>query len=603
MLKALVQRYEDECREGNLSREGWEKRKVSFALVLSDEGDVLEVLPLTQRVQKGKKMAEVPQFLEVPVGETRASGICPFFLCDNGSYFLGADKKEETERSADDGEATGVNPEHTDKKGKAKRSAACFAASAKLHQEILADVEDPAAQAVVRFFQRGESGAAMVQTHPAFAPYAKGILKGGNIVFRYEGRYVHEDSKVRAAWEARLEKEEGEKRRCLVTGTLASFAVKHPAIKGVKGAKTTGALLVSFNANAYESYGHDGQQGGNAPVSKKVAFAYGTALNALIADEQHTKRIGDTTVVYWAQKDSTAAQDLFRGMILDDSDENLMDDTMLNAILQKVQRGEAIPYGEVAIPYDNPFYILGLAPNAARISVRFFLQGSFGDFLKHVARHHEQMEIVRPQREKRKHIPLWMLLQETVNGKLGDKTASPVMAGAMMRAVLTGGKYPASVFQNILLRIRAEQDDRKINAWRAGFLKAYLLRNRGRRIEVALDENTTDVAYLLGRWFAVLEEAQERANPDIKATIRDRFFNSACGTPAYVFPMLQKLALHHLKKLEGAPKVRIDKLLSEILGKLEAREIPRHLPLEEQGVFILGYYHQKQKRYEKKEEK
>ena len=119
---------------------------------------------------------------------------------------------------------------------------------------------------------------------------------------------------------------------------------------------------------------------------------------------------------------------------------------------------------------------------------------------------------------------------------------------------------------------------------------------------MALDENSTDVAYLLGRWFAVLEEAQEKANPEIKATIRDRFFNSACGTPAYVFPMLQKLALHHLKKLEGAPKIRIDKLLSEILGKLEAREIPRHLPLEEQGVFILGYYHQKQKRYEKKEE-
>ena len=579
MLKALVQRYEDECRAGNIAREGWEKRKVSFALVLSDEGDVLEVLPLTQRVQKGKKVVDVPQSLTVPVGETRASGICPFFLCDNGSYFLGADRK-----------------------GKPKRSADCFAASAKLHQDILADVEEPAAQAVVKFFQTWPGGEGATRSNSALAPDADELLAGGNLVFRYEGRYVHEDRNVRAAWEARLEKEEGEMRRCLVTGTLASFAVKHPAIKGVIGAQSTGALLVSFNENAYESYGHDGQKGGNAPVSKKAAFAYGTALNALLADEQHTKRIGDTTVVYWAQKDSALAQKLFRGMILDDPDETLMDDTKLNAILQKVQHGESIPYGEVAIPYDNPFYILGLAPNAARLSVRFFLQGAFGDFLKHVAHHHEQMEIVRPKWETRKHIPLWMLLQETVNSNSRNKMASPVMAGAMLRAVLTGGKYPASVFQNILLRIRAEQDENKINARRAGFLKAYLLRNRGRRIEVALDENATDVAYLLGRWFAVLEEAQEKANKDIKATIRDRFFNSACGTPAYVFPMLQKLGLHHLKKLEGAPKIRIDKLLSEILGKLEAREIPRHLPLEEQGVFILGYYHQKQKRYEKKEE-
>lgn len=580
MLEALVQRYEDECREGNLSRDGWEKRKVSFALVLSDEGDVLEVLPLTQRVQKGKKEVDVPQSLDVPVGETRASGICPFFLCDNGSYFLGADQK-----------------------GKPKRSVDCFAACANLHQEILADVEEPAAQAVVKFFQRGETGEAMVRSHPALAPYADDLLKGGNLVFRHAGRYVHENAKVRAAWEKRLEEEEGEKRRCLVTGTVAPFAVKHPAIKGVSGAKSTGALLVSFNANAYESYGHDGQQGGNAPVSKKVAFAYGTALNALLADEQHTTHLGDTTVAYWSEKESTPAQDLFRGMIFDDPDEHLMDDRTLNAILQKVQHGEGIPYGEVAIPYDNPFYILGLAPNAARISVRFFLQGVFGDFLKHVARHHEQMEIVRPKWEKRKHIPMWRLLQETVNAKSTIQMASPLMAGAMFRAVLTGGKYPVSVFQNILLRIRAEQGDNKINARRAGFLKAYLLRNRGRRMEVALDENSTDVAYLLGRWFAVLEEAQERANPDIKATIRDRFFNSACGTPAYVFPMLQKLALHHLKKLEGPSKVWIDKLFSDILEKLHVGEIPRHLPLEEQGVFILGYYHQKQKRYEKKEEK
>ncbi|MGP1586474.1 MAG: type I-C CRISPR-associated protein Cas8c/Csd1 [Schwartzia sp. (in: firmicutes)] len=583
MLKALVQRYEDECREGNLSREGWEKRKVSFALVLSGEGDVLEVLPLTQRVQRGKKEVEVPQSLAVPVGETRSSGICPFFLCDNGSYFLGADQK-----------------------GKPKRSADCFAASAKLHQDILADVEEPAAQAVVKFFQTWPGGEAATRSHSALAPYADELLAGGNLVFRYEGRYVHEDRNVRAAWEARLGQEEGEKRRCLVTGTLAPIADKHPAIKGVIGAQSTGTLLVSFNANAYESYGHGGKKGcktgDNAPVSEKAAFAYGTALNALIADAQHTKRIGDTTVVYWAQQDSDLAQDLFRGMILDDPDGTLMDDTKLNAILHKVQHGEAIPYGEVAIPYDNPFYILGLAPNAARLSVRFFLQGAFGDFLKYVAHHHEQMDIVRPKWETRKHIPLWMLLQETVNSNSRNKMASPVMAGAMLRAVLTGGKYPASVFQNIMLRIRAEQDKNKINARRAGFLKAYLLRNRGRRIEVALNENSTDVAYLLGRWFAVLEEAQENANPDIKATIRDRFFNSACGTPAYVFPMLQKLALHHLKKLEDEEKSRSDILLSEILGKLEAREIPRHLPLEEQGVFILGYYHQKQKRYEKKEE-
>lgn len=579
MLQALVERYEAECKAGRLPQAGWEYRGVLFALVLSEAGDLLQVMPLAQQTMRGKKQVNVPQRIIVPMGETRASGICPFFLCDNSSYFLGMDEK-----------------------GKAKRTAECFAAAKKLHEEVLGGVQSEAARAVLAFFERWQGGKEMLRTHPALAPYADEILAGANLVFRVASTFVHEDPAVCEAWEKYLDASGSkEKRRCLVTGAFAPIAVKHPALKGVTGAQATGAMLVSFNANAYESYGHDGEQGGNAPVSKKAAFAYGTALNALLADREHTKIIGDTTMVYWAEEESEAAQDLLCGMLFGDEDK--MTDDLLDSVLKKVQTGAAIDYEGVAISYANPFYILGLAPNAARLSVRFFLQGSFGDFLKNLALHMEQMKIVRPSWETRGNVPLWELLRETVNPNAKVKMASPIMAGAMLRAVLTGGKYPVSVFQNILLRIHAEQGERKINARRAGFLKAYLIRNRGRKIAVALDENSTDVAYLLGRWFAVLEEVQEKANPEIKATIRDRFFDSACGTPAHVFPMLQKLALHHLKKLETAPRVYLDKKLSEIMGKLDAKDMPRHLPLEEQGVFILGYYHQKQKRYEKKEEK
>ena len=579
MLQALVERYETECKEGRLPQSGWEYRGVLFALVLSEAGDLLQVMPLAQQVMRGKKQVNVPRRIIVPMGETRASGICPFFLCDNSSYFLGMDEK-----------------------GKAKRTEECFAAAKKLHEEVLGGVQSEAARAVLAFFERWQGGKEMLHTHSALAPYAAEISAGANLVFRVARTFVHEDPAVCEAWEKYLDASGSkEKRRCLVTGAFAPIAVKHPALKGVTGAQATGAMLVSFNANAYESYGHDGEQGGNAPVSKKAAFAYGTALNALLADREHTKIIGDTTMVYWAEEESEAAQDLLCGMLFGDEDK--MTDDLLDSVLKKVQTGAAIDYEGVAISYANPFYILGLAPNAARLSVRFFLQGSFGDFLKNLALHMEQMKVVQPSWETRGNVPLWELLRETVNPNAKVKMASPIMAGAMLRAVLTGGKYPVSVFQNILLRIHAEQGERKINARRAGFLKAYLMRNRGRKIAVALDENSTDVAYLLGRWFAVLEEVQEKANPEIKATIRDRFFDSACGTPAHVFPMLQKLALHHLKKLEMAPRVYLDKKLSEIMGKLDAKDMPRHLPLEEQGVFILGYYHQKQKRYEKKEEK
>ena len=580
MLQALVERYEAEHKERRLPQEGWEYRGVLFALLISKEGELLQVMPLAQQVMRGKKQVDIPQRLTVPMGETRASGVCSFFLCDNSSYLLGADVK-----------------------GKPKRTAECFAAAKELHEEILDSVPSDAARAVLAFFRHWQGGETALRAHPALAPYANEILAGANLVFRVGDDFVQDDPAVREAWKKYLDVSDSEKkRRCLVTGRLAPIAVKHPALKGVSGAQATGAMLVSFNANAYESYGHDGEQGGNAPVSKRAAFAYGTALNALLFDHKHRKIIGDTTVVYWAGEENEAAQEVFRGMYLDDGT-NLMTDDLLETIFRKVQAGEAIDYQGVNIPYDNPFYILGLAPNAARVSVRFFLQGFFGDFLKNIALYMEQMEIVRPKWGTRKYVFLQELLLETVNPNAKVQMASPTMAGAMMRAILTGSKYPVSVFQNILLRIHAEQGERKINARRVGFLKAYLMRNRGRKIAVALDENSTDVAYLLGRWFAVLEEVQEKANPEIKATIRDRFFDSACGTPAHVFPMLQKLALHHLKKLEMAPRVYLDKKLSEIMGKLDAKDMPRHLPLEEQGVFILGYYHQKQKRYEKKEEK
>ena len=433
MLEALVQRYEDESKEHRLPKDGWEKRNVSFALVIGREGELLQVISLMQEVERKKKKILRPQELLVPVGETRTSGIYPLFLCDNSSYFLGADTK-----------------------GKPQRSADCFAAAAKLHEEILAGVSSEMARAVV---------------HPETALYANEILAGANLVFRYEGQYVHEAPEIASAWEHYYRQNQaGEKcGRCLVTGVVEPIAIKHPALKGVTGAQPTGAMLVSFNENAYESYGHDGEQGGNAPISKHAAFAYGTALNALLADEAHKKLIGDTTVVYWAAEKSEAAQDVFAGLIGDDSK---MTDDLLNKILIAVQAGEDIDFNGVSIPYDNPFYILGLAPNAARISVRFFLQDSFGAFLKNLALYIDQMDIIRPAWVKSRNVPLWKLLLETVNPNAKTTMASPVMAGAMMRAVLTGGPYPVSVFQNIMIRIRAQQGEEKINPRREGISTA-----------------------------------------------------------------------------------------------------------------------------------
>ncbi len=582
MLRALMERYRDECARGMLSQEGWEMRNVSFALDLDAKGRILNCYPLTDKVQRGKKIVDVPKRLSVPQGKTRTSGIVPFFLCDTASYFWGM-----------------VNPEKGVKEE--QNAVRRYDESASLHSVLLKHIDSEAAQAICHFFDKGLRGEAMFHAYPCLESYRDAFLAGSNLVFRFQGHYAHDVPAIRMAWENHYaaQEQDAESRLCVVTGKRAPYATLHTPIKGVLGAQSTGAMLVSFNTNAFESYGHDGEQGGNAPISRHAVFAYATALNALLKDASHVQHIGDTTLVYWAQQNAAEAQDLFCSAW---GGGNEMRDATLEDVFQKVHEGAAIDFEGLVIPYDNPFYILGIAPNAARLSIRFFLQDSFGAFLDRLSMHFKQMEMVRPPKAFC-YPPMWALLQATTNPNATNKMATPIMAGALARAVLMGTPYPTSVYEAILIRIYAEQGDGKITPIRAGFIKAYLIRNKRRKVTVSLDERSTDMAYLLGRWFSILETLQEAANPGVNATIRDRYFDAACSTPAHVFPVLQKLAGHHLRKLDKGLSVYYEQQIGAILGQMEAHVLPMHLPLDEQGMFILGYYHQRQVRFQKKEEK
>ena len=448
-------------------------------------------------------------------------------------------------------------------------------------------------------------------------------------MYAVEGVFVKDDETIRAAWDAHYNQPSADavKGQCLVTGKIAPIARIHPNIKGVRGAQSSGASLVSFNADAFESYGHSGGQCYNAPVSEHAAFAYTTALNQLIADEKHCKVIGNTTVVYWAADGEEAYQDLLHSAVFEDDD--AIDDETLDALFSHIQNGMPFDFHGVPIHPDTPFYILGLSPNAARLSVRFFLQDTFGHFIDHVRRHYERLEIVMPQRH-RAYLPLWRLLGETVNKKSKDKAASPLLAGAVMRSILSDTPYPQALYNSVMLRVKADQDDKdkhiyKISAEKAAIIKACLLKNfpKGEEVTVALNEESTNTAYVLGRLFSVLEQIQEKAHekdngrgkvPDseknrkgINSTIKDRFFNSAAATPGWVFPILLKMANHHLRKLNDRKglKIELEKMVTELEGKIEmnGQPIPARMNLNDQGLFILGYYHQTQKRYMKKEEK
>ena len=601
ILQALAHLGEVFGKQGKIPQPGWGKAKVSHRVILDGQGQLLGIISAKKKVMAGKKEREIPDDMIVPMPVNRSSGIKANFLCDNASYILGIDDK-----------------------GKPKRTQQCFEAAKHLHHQILDGCSSVPAKAILLFFDRWDSRKA--KDHPIIADQLEDILKAGNLVFQIDGRDAIEDEAIRKAWKAYQEKLEGTKDGnhegkgiCLVTGKEdQKIAILHPKIKGVLGAQTSGANLVSFNADAFCSYGHDKEQGMNAPVSEEAALSYSMALNALLADRNHTKMIGDTTVVYWSEHALSDYQDCMMELLGDDSG---MDDHTLDTIIDHIKNGESVSIHGITVNPEEHFYVLGLAPNAARLSVRFFWTNTFGQLITNLSLHQERMDIIRPSWEKRR-ISVWRTLKATVNPNARNAASSPLLSGSFLQAVLHNNPYPEAVFQNIMMRVFSDRDKvaeagkpavHKVSYVKAAFIKAYLLKNSSSyskndwegHITMAVNENCNETSYILGRLFSLLENIQQKANPGINSTIKDRFFNSACATPAAVFPVLLKLTNAHLGKLNQGEAAFFQKKLGYLMEKMAMPDtgmpLPSRLTLEEQGAFVLGYYQETQARYTKKD--
>ena len=577
ILQALTQYYEALLNAGKITRPGWAKAKVSFALCLDDTGQITQLLHLQKEIQRGKKTVLAPQELDMPSPVKRTVGVAANFLCDNSSYLLGADDK-----------------------GKPARSRECFNTAKALHLALLKEVDSPAAQAIVRFFETWDP--AQAAEHPALREDWADLMKGGNLTFWYRDAPAAADPAVAAAWQRQYESggEDAEDALCLVTGQHTTLARLHPSIKGVVGAQSSGASLVAFNAPAFCSYEHE--QGANAPTGEYAAFAYATALNTLLADRDHICRVGDTTILFWAANAEAAYQDFMMYSLFND---HYSEGDILST-LHSLAKGESVDWDQARLDPATRFYVLGLAPNAARLSVRFFWQNNFGTLARNIARHYERLDIVRPSFDKFPTLPIWRLVQETVRRPApGASPAdpSPRLAGDLLLAVLNDALYPATLLDGVSLRIRAEHD---VTRGKAAILKAYYLRNSSDQnikevMTVELNEQSAYLPYVLGRLFAVLEAVQQSANPGINTTIKDRYFNSASATPASVFPLLLNLAQKHLAKLDGGLATYYDKKITELNSRITCT-LPARMSLPEQSAFQIGYYHETQKRYAKKEE-
>ncbi len=585
ILQALTAHYETLVARGELASPGWSKAKISYALCINGAGELEDTVSLQVESTRGKKKVLVPREMDLPAAVGRTVGIASNFLWDHSGYLLGVDNK-----------------------GKPRRSMECFEACRQLHKELLSDAGCPEARALLAFFDRWNPASA--REHPVLAERWEEITAGGNLVFRYGGAYLQEVPALRAAWQRHYDNvgcaEPGQESVCLVTGQRGPVEATHPMIKGFAGAQPSGAALVSFNAPAFCSYGKE--QNLNAPTGKYAAFAYTAALKYLLADREHVRRIGDTTVLFWAEGGQSAYQNLFASFLFgapSGSKAPVYSPADLEKTMDSLCRGDAVLFDDTRLDPNCTFYILGLSPNAARLSVRFFLKNTFGAFVQNVNAHQMRLEIARPSDDELSTIPLWKLLDETVNQNARDKSPLPGLAGETLRAVLNNTRYPATLLNGVMLRLRAE---RKLTHGRAAIIKAYYLQNPHPDVPkevltVSLNSACTDIPYTLGRLFSVYEAIQSAANPGINATIVDKYFNAASATPSRIFPTLGKLANTHLKKLRrGKPGlcINFEKQIGDLSGKI-GQAYPDRLSLPQQGSFQLGYYQQKQARYAKEE--
>lgn len=573
ILKALYDYYN---RCGDLAPTGMEYKEISFLVVIDEKGNFMH-LERRGDVKNGQK------FL-VMKGVRSGTTPKPYLFWDNVEYVFDyckeqADVEEETD------EAT---KEKLEKKI-AKTHAKNLALIEKFKEIANLFPKEMELRAVCDFYDKG--GLDAVKKDSLWSEVEKKPTV--NVSFLVEGRtkIVAENSCLRSL--VTSSDQEGKQKHsvCLITGEQCDpVATTTPT--AIAGGNPTGSRLVAFQVNSgYDSYGKS--KGLNAPMSKDAEAAYTTALNRLLAKGSHNKfMLGNRTFAFWASSNDEASQKMEESLfdLLGFSDEN---DDDPNAKIEEVRKVfKAISTGVLKTNLDDHFYILGLAPNSARIAVVYWSESSLRDFAAKIEQHFSDMEIVDNRKERKPFMGLRnMLSTVTQSGKLSDVT--PNLPESVAKSIFEGIPYPYTLFSSCIRRIRAESGDIRIT--RAAIMKAYLNRineKDPKKITVMLDKQNLNPGYLCGRLFAVLENLQFAANG--QDSIRASYMNAASSTPSAVFPTILKLSNSHYSKLAKDKKglaVFFDNQKKEIMAMIQ--DFPDTLELSDQGRFFLGYYHQK----------
>jgi len=562
ILHALKEYYDRKAidPDNGIAREGWENKEIPFVIVLDKEGDLVKIED-TREIDDKKKKGK--SFL-VPQGVKKTSGISSNLLWDSASYIFGIGEKGDLKKQS-------------------------------FIDRLKSDLGDLELGKVICSFLEKVSKTRLEQEES----WVEICEKNPNLTFRLntDSFAISNHPDIVSCINSEASKTNQEKRICIITGEKQNIKRLHTSIKGVYGAQSSGANIVSFNLDAFKSYGKD--QGFNSPVGEEAEFAYTTALNTLLKSNSNRIQIGDASTVFWSEKETrfeNVFSFLFKEPEKDNPDEGIQ---KVKSFFKSVKTGAYIKEEG-----STRFYVLGLSPNAARISVRFWHVGTIAEFSSNIIEYFNDFKILKPDYEP-EFYSLWRIL---VNVATQDKSENipPNIAGDLMRSILTGTPFPVTLLQAAVRRIRSSSNE-KFKPIRAALIKAYLNRfyrfypdQNVKEINMELDIKQPSIGYQLGRLFASLEKIQEEANPGLNATIRERYFGAACATPVTVFTNLLRLKNHHLAKLENKGRViNFERLLGEIMGNL--KDFPAHLDIFEQGRFAIGYYHQRQAFYASKE--
>ena len=562
ILKALYDYY-NRC-EG-LAQKGLELKEIGYLIVIDKDGSFLRI----ESRMKDKKTAQA--FIVLQTVKRSGKKYIPNYLWDNYEYVIGGS-----------GESTKKNKTFLNMIAAFKEQA----------------VNDSYLDAIAKFYK---NNGVIEETIKKDLLYDEMLKSNKNISFLLQGEFkiAAED---KAVWDLVLNQNNDDiNGTCLVTGQKRSISRLHTKIKLTKD---TGPLVSFKTDRGYDSYGKE--QGYNAQISEEAEFAYTTALNAMLQKGSHNKFcVGNRTFVFWASSDNKASEQTEESLfdLLEYTEEEVDDP---NAKIEQVRKVfTAIYSGSLKTSLEDRFYILGLAPNSARIAVVYWSESSLREFAGKILQHFKDMEIIDTRKEGKPYMGIKdMLAAVTLSGKQSE--ATPNLPEAIVNSIFQGTTYPFTLFSACIRRIRAESgshDKKAIRIARMAIIKAYLNRtnSNNQKIEIMLDKSNTNQGYLCGRLFAVLDKIQEDANGI--SSIRERYMNAASATPASVFATILNLSSHHMEKLTNdGKKIFFEKMKQEIMDKIPATGFPAHLNLQDQGRFFIGYYHQRQEFFTKKEE-